>query len=462
MKAKSHQSDTSSQLASEAEEDVKVKPEVLAWIQKHGRPGGAVASSALSTASSSYPGSLYNFSHRGAHSLSTASIMNDMGSRRQGGYSGNEAVVYMREHSFSVTLDVPVRWPSRNTMQDAVSVVIPGAVLEQMALQYSHVLFADQLSQRKIFCPPMSAMCRWFPYRVSLVRSYSSNVTGAWGLRWENPVMYRHCNKKWGVCAADYDKDRKEDWEDPEMRQQLLLWASTRHGLFEDFQPETPLVLSDMSAYMDTNVFRLTYIDADTEYAKSVQPGKVHTNYDQQEETFYRVKEESQVGMILRDYIPEFSEVMRQHPPELDGWYPEVPKSLCERALVRMHLMVRSYVGYRGFKEDQVFLFVPLPADPPGLVSQSEGFDTLGSAVRQSMNTRPSSKDAMGRYTFQDSEQERTNYVIPCRDYDQAARYGDMPAEIIVTLKLDICPAMPLSDEEGALLGNISVANINK
>ena len=274
--------------------------------------------------------------------------------------------------------------------------------------------------------------------------------------------MYRHCNKKWGVCAADYDKDRKEDWEDPEMRQQLLLWASTRHGLFEDFQPETPLVLSDMSAYMDTNVFRLTYIDADTEYAKSVQPGKVHTNYDQQEETFYRVKEESQVGMILRDYIPEFSEVMRQHPPELDGWYPEVPKSLCERALVRMHLMVRSYVGYRGFKEDQVFLFVPLPADPPGLVSQSEGFDTLGSAVRQSMNTRPSSKDAMGRYTFQDSEQERTNYVIPCRDYDQAARYGDMPAEIIVTLKLDICPAMPLSDEEGALLGNISVANINK
>lgn len=382
------------------------------------------------------------------------------------GWSGDEAVWYMREHAFSVYLDVgPVAWPSYAPTGDVVTVSIPGSVLQASAMQQAQALYADSLIEVDQVVPPMSMMKRWFPFRVSLVRAYSSGVRTAWGVGWMNSTMSLHNKRRWGTGAHDVGNLRDEK-SIIEQLQHNFLWVSPRHRLLDDYCPSEPLVLSDLSPLMESKVFRHAYINVDEDYARSVQHNRRETAPDQSTKAYKDVQAKSHLAYVLQKDFPEFREWAERN-PVVDGKYVGVPESLCEQGKAQMRRYMSMFIGYTDFLSDQVFRFVALPRTPPRYesryASESSSYHLMAPAVAAA-GTGPSSVSAAslgpGRIGSSPigSVQDRTELAVPESDLagvDYQLLHASGGGEVMLTLKIDICPCRPMTPDEEKSVGKL-------
>lgn len=388
-------------------------------------------------------------------------------------YSGNEAVSYQLDKAFTIALPLTVTWPERSKMKDPVYIVVPGKVLEAAATNYAYVMCADELSQLTQRVPMMSLMRRWFPFRVRLQSCWSSNVPVAYGVRWDNAVTRRHNTVQWGVCEADYDPDRQHDTRQPDIQQRTMLWVSARHRLFHEYAPAEPLVLSDLSAFLQSAAFCQNYIDVQSEYERSVKYARTITDHNQQQVRYMNVDAASHIALVLRKDMPEFDPWCERGPA--DQVYVDVPERMCKDACELLAAYMDGFVGYRGFLNDQIFRVVPLPKSPPGYVYQVSN-PLSGGGGGPSSATMPSSSSPTATLpatlagavvsgmtpSFDQNLRDTAQYVIPCSEYAAAEGAISSPAEIMLTLLLDVCPALPLSPKEAEELGALSVANLQR
>lgn len=392
------------------------------------------------------------------------------------GWSGDEAVWYMRDHAFSVYLDVgPVAWPSYAPSGDVVTVSIPGSVLQASAMQQAQALYADNLIEVDQVVPPMSMMKRWFPFRVSLVRAYSNGVRTAWGVGWMNSTMNLHNKRRWGTGAHDVGNLRDEK-SIIEQMQHNFLWLSPRHRLLHDYCPPEPLVLSDLSPLMESKVFRHAYINVDEDYARSVQHNRRETAPDQSTKAYKDVQAKSHLAYVLQKDFPEFREWAERN-PAVDGKYVGVPESLCEQGKAQMRRYMSMFIGYTDFLSDQVFRFVALPRTPPRYefryASESSSYHLMApaaaAAAAASSSSSSSSSLGMGRLgppsIVSSSLQDRAELAVPEADLPSVEHQfssmgggsggGSGGGEIMLTLKIDICPCRPMTPEEEKSVGKL-------
>ena len=394
--------------------------------------------------------------------------------------TGMEAVGYRTEESFSVLLDVMARWESRQGIESTKWVTIPGKILHKLALQQCESLYADALTRVDSTggSAEMKVMQRWFPYRVDLVHAVSKNIPVPWGVMWANATVYRHNMRKWGVCPNDYEKPKKEYPENDNPYLMNFLYISRNHTLHHTYSPSPELRLSDMSHVMQSNSFRLPIIDLRGELDRStryIRPGVYPGTNDQV--NLIQVMVHSEVGRVLKStgvFVqwladrakdgrgPHIVHLLNPIQDPLDSrvqevpWFDEVPEPVLQVAIDIMEQCRLTFSGYTGFLDDQIFAFMPLSQKPRGYVdpySTSDPGKTLGKEqLEAAIRSDPYSPSTL-------SGQNTADYVIPFHEYDMARAASEAPAELAVTLRLTICPAFPLSKEQAAKVGRMTLVD---
>ena len=451
---------SNSDAGSELGDDVDIDPEVVAGLQAATIPASMPSPKKFSSSAS-------------VSSMVMGSSSGNDGKQQQQHalLSGDEAIQFTPEKSFSFLLDIPVSWETREHMNEAMNVIIPAEVFLAQAMHHAQVLYADELSQIEQYVPAMSSMKRWLPFKVSLVEAKHNNVTSGYGLRWENHVMLYHNNRRWGTnkvgIMSDNLQNGDEDYdvEDPEEQRHAMMWFSVRHDLHSTYRPAEPLLLSDLTPYMNSLAFRLPFIDPDKERRRNVSLYDDNTDPSQKKTNYMRVRIPSATARVLQEEIPSFGVWLSANPGarEKDSFL-GVPESICDLAHKYIVKSMDAFVAFKGLLEDQHFRVVPLPRMPTGYtVAFPDSYNYAGHTVDYSVLPRYKAEAVMGgdqRYTFRQG-QDCSNYVIPAYQREEAEKLVSAPSDIIFTLMVEVCPCIPVVDHDDVKeIGFLSMANL--